>query len=157
MTTPYLEIIVRGVLIDQGRLLLCRNRKHGHLFLPGGHIDFGEPAATALEREMHEELGTTDLKAGRFLGACEASFEQQSKSGGTKRHHEINLVFELRGATAAVNPDLLVSQEDPIEFIWHPIESILSGKVPILPAGITRMLAPSTSELVSPSWITSFE
>ncbi len=129
------EVIVRGVLLHAGKLLVCRNRKHGHIFLPGGHVDFNEPATEALRREAMEELGV-ELVAGEFLGACEASFDEV-KSRGTRRHHEINLVFRLL-PPAGFEPQNLRSQEDHIDFDWLPVDQLASA--PLLPSGIARMI-----------------
>ncbi|MEX0776552.1 MAG: NUDIX domain-containing protein [Phycisphaeraceae bacterium] len=137
MADEIIEIIARGVLREGDRILLCRNRKHGHLFLPGGHVDFGEPARDALAREIREELGVT-LEAGPLVGVCESSFIQKSK-----RHHEINLVFELAqsAGTTAPLPEL-VSQEGHIEFLWA-ILSDLKGSTPtmtLLPRAIVALI-----------------
>ena len=141
-----IEIIVRGLWRQRDRVLLCRNRQHGHVFLPGGHVEFGEPAAAALKRELREELGL-ELDVGPLLGVCEASFlqERQKKSGG--RHHEINLLFEVhsrrqRGGAATVEP---VSQEDHIEFVWVKLQD-LRGPHPavrLLPRGIVALVVKS--------------
>ena len=36
---PAPEIISRGVCVHRGHVLLCRNRKRGNVYLPGGHIE----------------------------------------------------------------------------------------------------------------------
>src|SRR5262249_44925533 len=42
---PHIEVIARGV-IRRGRFVLaCRNVKKGYVYLPGGHVEFGETAA----------------------------------------------------------------------------------------------------------------
>ena len=49
-----------AILDDQGALLLIQRRKEpeaGAWGLPGGKIDFGEPAEKAVVREIKEELG----------------------------------------------------------------------------------------------------
>lgn len=139
------EIIVRGVLIHGGNLLVCRNRKHGHLFLPGGHVDFNEPAGEALRRECVEELGVA-LAVGEFLGVCEAAFDQV-KGKGTSRHHEINLVFKLL-TPAGFDPHTLRSQEDHIAFDWLPLDRLPATK--LLPTGISELIA-------GRQWISAFE
>lgn len=75
-----IEVIARGVWIVGQQVLLCRNRKHGHVFLPGGHVEFGESAAEALAREFLEETGQR-VRIGTFLGGVEASFIQRRKPG----------------------------------------------------------------------------
>jgi 8-oxo-dGTP pyrophosphatase MutT (NUDIX family) len=125
MSKPKIEVIVRGLWSVNGQVLLCRNRRAGHLFLPGGHIEFGEPAAIALAREFLEESGCA-VRVGAFLGAVEASFVQSqpkmkhhqtsppiasfkrlpaSRPSSTPakirsdsiRHHEINFLFAIDG------------------------------------------------------------
>jgi len=143
-----IEIIARGALCHNHSVLLCQNRKHGHLFLPGGHVDFNEPAGVALLREVREELGV-ELELGRFLGVFESGFDQPRKlKEGTKRHHEINLVFELRPpAGTTLNPESLQSQEDHIQFVWAPITQMGEGKsFALLPHGIEAMLAPLSAK-----------
>jgi ADP-ribose pyrophosphatase YjhB (NUDIX family) len=143
-TSPVVELIARGVLMDRGRVLVCCNRKRGHSFLPGGHIEFGEPAAKALEREMREELGVR-LRAGRFLGVCEASFVQAGRVG-RRRHHEINLVFEMTwpppSGVAKHGRPQLISVEPKIEFFWAPLRQLRGRRpaVQLLPAGIVPLI-----------------
>ncbi len=148
-----IEIIARGVLIRHAHVLLCRAREAENTFLPGGHVEFGEPAATALEREIREELGI-NLKAGRFLGACEASFTQKQKP-----HHEINLVFELAwppetrpadpresaAAPAQTALPVLKSCENHIEFIWMPLSRVGHGSPVLLPRAIQDLVLGHTS------------
>lgn len=45
------ELIVRAVLRRGGRLLLARERGSARSFLPGGHVEPGEPVQAALVRE----------------------------------------------------------------------------------------------------------
>lgn len=158
MRKKTIEIIARGVLVHDGHLLLCRNRKRGHTFLPGGHVEFGEPAREALEREVREELGI-DLVADSFLGAMEACFDQAKplrrgdprdaatpdSPPANRRHHEINLVFSLRSSPAEqqVDPDTMRSQEPDIEFVWVALNDLLSESPPVtvLPPGIVNLAA----------------
>ena len=85
-----IETIARGICVKGGKVLLCRGRKAGNLYFPGGHIEFGEKGATALEREVLEETGLAS-KAVAFLGVCEHRFVQN----GSEDHAEINLVYAL--------------------------------------------------------------
>lgn len=142
MEISTIEVIARGVMVHEGKVLLCQNRKQGHCFLPGGHVDFNEPTSTALLREVREELGI-ELNLGRFLGVFESAFDQLRKKGqGSRRHHEINLVFELLPLNAsAFNPATLISQEDHIQFIWTAIDSLgAPGGVMVLPQGIEAII-----------------
>jgi 8-oxo-dGTP pyrophosphatase MutT (NUDIX family) len=112
-----IEFLARGVCLAEGRLLLCRNRAKGNVYLPGGHIEFGESAAGALARELKEETGRK-AAAGRFLGAIEHTY-----AAGGERTCEINVVFELRidDADPAVQPESL---EPDLEFYWCVLDEL---------------------------------
>lgn len=53
--TPKLDI--RGVVFNDGKLLLVKELADGGWTLPGGFIDVGEPPSRAVEREVWEESG----------------------------------------------------------------------------------------------------
>ena len=71
-----IEILARGVLVQNGRVLLCHTKGAANTYLPGGHVEFKESARAALCREIKEEMGL-DSTAGRFLGAVEHSFADE--------------------------------------------------------------------------------
>ncbi len=133
-----IEIVARGVCVREGHLLVCVPRRGGYVYLPGGHVEFGEPAARALEREIAEELGRPG-RAGRFLGAAEHTFV-----AGGRRSAEIDLVFELRmrGVRPPVAPP---SRERGIAFRWIPLGGLpRSGLEPAcLRRRLKAWLAPS--------------
>lgn len=110
---PHTEFIARGLLAHQGRVLLCKNLKHGYFYLPGGHIDFAESARDALAREMVEECGQS-VEVGPLLLTSEISFQ-----GPKREHHEINLVFHMEQLGGlATPPDQVASIEKHIGFEW---------------------------------------
>lgn len=151
MPKSVIEVIARGVLIHAGKLLLCRNCKHGHRFLPGGHIDPGEPARAALEREIREELGIA-LRAGRFLGVSESSFRDPRAKREDRVTHEINLVFQLEVPDPdTFNPASLQSQEDAIAFDWvgwPDFMSSLAGSESGGVSGVRGVLPSSIVQLI---------
>lgn len=112
------EIIARAVIRRDGRLLLARDRKHQWSFLPGGHVEPGEPVAEALVREISEELGV-HADVGDFAGVVEYGYVADGVP-----HHELNLVFEVAIAEAAA-----VSQEDHIEFRWLPLDELADADI----------------------------
>ena len=122
MAKPAIEIIARGVWTHRGAVLVCRNRSRGHVFLPGGHVEFNEPAAEALGREMSEETGLS-FHVGAFRGGCEAIFDQRHRSG-TRRHHEINLLFEMEPATPLPADAAVPSREPEIAFEWLDLAAL---------------------------------
>ena len=120
-----IEILARGACVRAGKVLVCRNRKHGNVYLPGGHVDWGEDSKHALAREWREELGVPG-KTGRFLGVVEQAYI--ARSGPTC---EISLVFEVRcpQLSAARPPS---SAEDHLEFEWVPLKQLKrSGLLPV--------------------------
>ena len=85
-----IENIARGVCVVDGKVLLCKPKKGGYTYLPGGHIEFGEKGREALVREIKEEMGL-EAEAGDLLGVVESAFEQHGKP-----HAEINLIYRLK-------------------------------------------------------------
>ena len=67
--------LARAIVRTNDQLLLCSSNKgkHTFYFLMGGHIEAGETAAQALERELQEELGIS-LRIESFLGCIEYQF-----------------------------------------------------------------------------------
>lgn len=62
--TPKLDC--RGVVFNDGRLLLVRELADNGWTLPGGWVDVGEPPSSAVEREVFEESGFR-VKASKLL------------------------------------------------------------------------------------------
>jgi ADP-ribose pyrophosphatase YjhB (NUDIX family) len=124
-----IEVLARGVLIQNDRILLCRSLAQGHAYLPGGHVEFGESIACALVREIKEELGVA-LDTGELLGLLEYAFHD-----GKERHAELNVLFLLQGEVAS-----LLSREPEIEFFWHPLSQL--GSIPFLPRPLVALLPP---------------
>lgn len=118
-----IEFIARAILVDGDEVLLCRNVKHGYLYLPGGHVEPGERAGEACLRELAEETELTARVAG-WAGMAEVMF-----AAGGKDHHEINVMFHVEptGASAESRAELrkrAVSREPAIAFEWVPISEI---------------------------------
>ena len=126
-----IEILARGACVRGGRVLVCRNRKHGNVYLPGGHVDWGEDSKRALAREWREELGVKG-RVGRFLGVVEQVYT--ARSGRTC---EISLVFEVAcPKISAKSPP--PSAEDHLEFEWAPLRA--PGRAGLLPRALAENL-----------------
>lgn len=130
------ELLARGVCIRADRLLVCRTGNAPIVYLPGGHIEFGECARTALAREIQEELGCP-AQPGRFLGGIQHTFIQKQC-----RHWEINLIFlmEVRDLTSDAPP---VAAEKHLSFAWIPLDRLADAK-----------LEPAPLCLQLPLWLT---
>lgn len=121
-TTGHIEVISRGCLILGSRVLVTRNLKHGYVYLPGGHVEFGESAATAVRREFLEECGV-DIRVGSAALATEAAFDTKKH-----RHHEITLVFHVEPVALKPGkqgmPPIVKSKEDGIGFEWIDLAAV---------------------------------
>jgi len=56
------RVIVKGVVLREGKLLLVKRKREGHEIdkkweLPGGKVEFGERLEDACKREIQEEAG----------------------------------------------------------------------------------------------------
>ena len=125
----HIEVIARGVAIlgrgDAARVLLCQNKKRGYYYLPGGHVDPGEPAAAALRREILEEMGI-DSRIGPPLCLHECAFHD-----GRADHHEINLVFHVEhlGRPGTPWPDPPPCAEPHIAFVYLPLADVPAADI----------------------------
>ncbi|MFD0360790.1 NUDIX domain-containing protein [Nocardia sp. GCM10030253] len=113
MRAAITEIIARAVVREGNRLLVARERGKRWVFLPGGHVEPGEPVESALARELVEELGTTG-RILRLVGVVEHGYIDDNET----TRHEVNLVFdaELDGIPAG--------REEHLEFDWLPMDQL---------------------------------
>ncbi|MCP4340918.1 MAG: NUDIX domain-containing protein [Desulfobulbaceae bacterium] len=123
--------LVRAIIANTDSILLVREVGASNTFLPGGHIELGESAKSALRRELIEELGVSIEIIG-FCGAVEHQWENE-----IDQHAEINLVFE------AAIPDFdnklsLESKEPHLEFFWASKATLASHN--LLPTPMIEMV-----------------
>jgi len=138
-----IEIITRGVMIHNNFILLCRNVKNGYHFLPGGHVEFGEPASAALAREFIEECGLP-VAVGDLLLTHEHIYAR--KSGP---RHEVNVVFhvehlEVSTSGARVRVE---SKEPKIEFDWIALSEL--DKIELRPTTMRQWLVERSVKWIS--------
>lgn len=113
MTATAIEVIARAIIIrGADELLVAREIGRDWVFLPGGHVEIGEPTEVALVREIREELGI-EAKVTGFVGAVEHTYVDRGQ-----QHHEINLVFTVE----TIGPT--ESKEPHLEFDWIPIATV---------------------------------
>lgn len=86
------KIVMSGVLLRDGQALVVRRSMDkkflpGSFEFPGGKVDFGEDAFTALSREFEEEVGFS-VEVGEFI---------RTFSYVTGTRHTVELVFYVNG------------------------------------------------------------
>jgi 8-oxo-dGTP diphosphatase len=127
-----IESLARGLVLrhtpDGPVVLCCRSVKRAYLYLPGGHVEFGEPATEALRREFDEETGLACR-----VGPCALVAEQVFQQRGVPRH-EYTLVFHVEhlegedeGLPARERPPIDVpSREAKLGFDWVALTDLAS-------------------------------
>lgn len=91
------------------------------VFFPGGHIEDGESAHTALLRELQEETGESNYSIGPMIGVCENVFPLDADT----KQHEVNFVFKVE-----VPKNLtVVSKEPHIDFKSIPKKDLSEYKI----------------------------
>lgn len=130
----HIEVIARGLCLAAERVLVCRNVVSGYLYLPGGHVEFGEAAGDSLRREFVEETGLS-VAVGDLLLTDEQAFIQNGRE-----RHELNLVFhvEHREWGGRTPPPPVPSLEPKIAFDWVPRSELLDAK--LYPSGIAEWI-----------------
>lgn len=105
----------------------------------GGEVEFGESAAEAAARELHEELGR-DVEVGDLLGVVENRFTLEGQGG-----HEIVFEYLATFAPGQAPPDLApmsaVEGDAPFTARWLPLAEVLAGTHRAYPEGLEERLA----------------
>lgn len=128
------EVLVRGVCVEDGRLLVCHSAGAAITYLPGGHLEFQERARECLARELMEECGLK-ARVGEFLGAVEHAFVQKGEP-----HAEINLVFAMDLPAARAN-QAVPACEAHLDFQWLDLATLAQSN-----------LEPAVLRAILPRW-----
>ena len=133
------RVIAVGLLVRDGWVLAEEYPGHGggrFLRLPGGGVEFGEPAERAIHREFAEELGVT-LDSVRLLGVTENIFERPGARG-----HEIVYTYEIRSSELEAIP---LAERRPVQDAdttvgWYRIDTLSAQTLPLYPVGALDLL-----------------
>jgi 8-oxo-dGTP diphosphatase len=113
-----IDVLVRAIIRDKGKILVCKKLDKGYYFFPGGHIEFGESAIEALKRELKEELALS-IKKCSFIGGSEHLFTENGK-----KRHEINLAFDVK-----IDKLKIESREDHLKFFLFNKSRLIKERV----------------------------
>lgn len=99
--------------------------------LPGGGIDFGEPPAEAVVREVWEETGLT-CTVGRpfFVGSARRVVDRDDDPTDL---HSVRLVYDAWVPPDSPEPRVLEVDGSTDDARWWPEQDILEGRVPTVP------------------------
>jgi ADP-ribose pyrophosphatase YjhB (NUDIX family) len=119
-------------------LLIHRDEGDDFWALPGGRVEFGEPAYMALGRELSEELGVR-AEVGRLIWVVENFFTYRDEP-----HHEIAFYFNVTlpddSPVKAYNiPFYGEDNGVPLIFEWYPIEGL--ERVALRPTFLRKAIA----------------
>ena len=120
-----IEIIARAVVIQDGKILLCKVKTKDNWFFPGGHVETGETVTEGLMREFEEEIKTRTKRAS-FIGINENKFIFENEI-----HQELNVVFEV-----SLDESEVKCCEDHLEFDWFDLEK--AKEMLVLPLGMKK-------------------
>ena len=131
---------VAGIALENKRILLENYEEDDYWTLPGGGVNFLEPAKEALKREMREELGI-DIQVGRLIWVVENFFTH-----GVKSWHEIGLYFMMmlpEDSHVRQKGEAFVSKDDTLKttFKWHQLDELSNITLypPFLQRGLKRI------------------
>ena len=111
-----------GVLVQNGKILVQREREGTEFALPGGHIKIGETLEEGLIREYREEIGV-DISCEKLLWSEECFWEWNGRTA-----HNFAFYHLIRLCEPASLPDIeaFIPHKDNhnVVFGWMPIEEI---------------------------------
>ena len=102
---PAYLIRVTGVMIDDGKLLLIKQKTLGReWFLPGGTLEDGETLSECVEREVFEETGFV-VKAKRLISVADTDFKDPPL---------VHILFTVEKVSGSIKDVSLIKDKNPI-------------------------------------------
>jgi ADP-ribose pyrophosphatase YjhB (NUDIX family) len=126
------KVDVRGVVLNDERLLLVRETGSEGWCLPGGWADVGETPSRAVEKEVGEEAGIT-VRAARLLGVFDRDFRGRLR--WPAHVYKLYVLCDHLGATP--RPDGLETEEAR----FFPLGELPALSVKTPPEQLARSLA----------------
>jgi len=112
-----------AVLLNGTKVLIHKSPKDNFWALPGGRVEFNEPANQTVKREMQEELGI-DVCVERLLWIVESFFDYNDKS-----YHELGCYFLVSAPIPAnfyteIKTFAGIEPDKDLIFKWHEIAAL---------------------------------
>ena len=104
-----------GIAVSGDRVLMNRGIGESYWFVPGGRINAGEDSASALLREMREEIGQ-EVSLERLLCTIENFFEHKGRS-----FHELGVYYAMRVPKEWEGSVFLKDDGADVEYRWMPL------------------------------------
>jgi len=125
------HVLARGIIIDDGYILVAKLKNGNNTFLPGGHLEFNENLKQALERELFEEIGIKG-NIEEYIGCLEAKWMENNIY-----NQEINHIFIVNGINKNMN---IKSKENHLEIYWLKICDDEMEKENLLPYSMREII-----------------
>lgn len=117
-----LNVRAAGIIIHNNKLLVHKNINSDHYALIGGRIKAGEDSASAVKRELSEELGK-NVEITNYVATVENFFEMKGHP-----YHEILFIYQLEFTDAEdikiLEPIKNCEGKDYLQYEWLDIDKI---------------------------------
>lgn len=137
-----IHVLSRAIIIKNDCLLMVYDpRMPVPVYnLPGGHIELQEPAASALIRELNEEIGPGDYRIEKYLGCLEHLFDPQDSR--TCHSHEYGFYFLVDAPLIAADT-LPEQREVHVKLAWIPLKDLskLNVLTPSFPKALNQWMS----------------
>ena len=125
---------------EKNKILLFRGNDRDFYMLPGGKVHYNETSLKAIEREIEEEIGYTNLHY-----KLKAVAEEFTNAKGYN-NHQISLIFETVNENINNYDDFKSKETDWINFKWINIDEL--NKYIIYPKKIINIIENDFSHLI---------
>ena len=117
------QVVSRCIIIQDDKIVLCKNLAGNYYFLPGGGLELGETLNQCITRELKEEMGVSETDINIHDNIVLVVENQGYDSEGNFKYG-IEIVKRVD-----INTSNIVSQEDLIDFEKIKISDLPNTKL----------------------------